>query len=164
MANVRCYKCGKSGDSKCPHCRTIFDDMSDRADGVDTILSYRMAISDAGIMFKRYRMLTGVRESEDDYDILRCVRDLLKDLTDDELRVVACVHKWEFAPCCGSSIGCGHHAPEKDPKEFLYDAIMYLQRLDSPEECPTQDDLDACTILKEKYDVFAEIETRIGKR
>ena len=48
-------------------------------------------------------------------------------------------------------------------KDLLYDAIMHLYNLNIDTfdgDAMDQADLDACTLMKEKYDVLVELEKR----
>lgn len=112
MAKIVCTKCGKTGDSKCPFCRSVFGDEDSRIGMIDAVMSHRLLIGEKGILLKRWSLTRNPDNSiggpETDFNILKSVVGLLKDLTDDELRIIACVHTWDFAPGAKSEIDCGH--------------------------------------------------------
>jgi len=135
MAKILCTKCGKTGDSKCPHCRSIFADEDTPAGMIDTIMSYRLAITDKGILLKRMRVYVDPNapigpgnemRDETNEEILTSVVGLLKRLTDDELKIVACCHTWDFAPFSKSEIDCGHGCEEKPLLDYMSDAWYHL--------------------------------------
>jgi hypothetical protein len=139
MAKIVCIKCGLEGDSKCPHCRSIFVEKCGNPIGVkDTVASYRLKIDDAGIMVKRGRTIEGGRETNE--EILEMLRWLLEDPKD--FKVLGCVHEWEFAPFFHSEIDCGHQSPEgSDPVEFILRAVDHVIAADP------QNSLSATRIL-----------------
>lgn len=122
MARVICIRCSKEGDSKCPHCRNVFCDEDTPAGMIDTLMSYRMRISEEGILFKRYKKGVDLSEPETDLELLSFVKRILNRVDDAGLKILACAHEFDFAPFGQSSIGCGHRSPEKPLLDFMSDA------------------------------------------
>ncbi len=119
MSNIYCTECGVSGFSKCPYCRSIFLDHDQPIAFVEEILSHRLKIHKDKLEWRLYQEQTAL-------DGLRNLRDLLKDVSDEDLKVLACVHSWDFKPCMRSTIGCGHGSEEKPLEQFMQDAAMYV--------------------------------------
>ncbi len=92
MGNVHCLKCGLEGSSKCPHCRTVFPE-----NGIVTILEYGIQIGDKDVS-------TRPLPPE---EFTKFIRSLAK-LSDDEMKMICCNHRFEFKPGGKSSIDCGH--------------------------------------------------------
>lgn len=119
MAKIVCSKCGATGDSKCPYCRTIFPDS-----GYEAMLSYLLKLphpdkNDKGkpVSFKVHLMWLRHHEEDSrlytDAEMIRELYNILKKLDKrGELEAYSCIHDWIFAPGAESSIGCGHRNRE----------------------------------------------------
>ncbi len=107
MANIICNKCGLTGDSKCPFCRSIFVDRQSLIGQIEHVMSHRMKISAEGIMIKRYSICHHPGP-ETDLDILTFLKDVFDALSKEDLKITSCTHDWDFAPFCKSEIDCGH--------------------------------------------------------
>lgn len=96
MANVECKKCGELGNSKCPHCRSIFPS------------NQVLAVAEHSV--------NELREEDDAIIItLRLYGETLQDKLE-TLRWIAsqpigllCKHQYTFVKGAKSSIDCGHH-------------------------------------------------------
>jgi hypothetical protein len=161
MAKIICTLCGKTGDSKCPRCRSIFGDEDTPASMIDTIMSYRLGIDKNGILLKRLRVYVDPTASigpgnemrdETDAEILQNVVGLLKRLSDAELKIVACTHRWDFAPFSKSEIGCGHGCEEKPLLDYMSDAWYHL----NDREGATEGDLKAAEIINRALNAIDE--------
>jgi effector-binding domain-containing protein len=112
MANIICTKCGATGFSKCPVCRTIFPDnqidamlshilkFKEDKDNKTVTISYTAHIEDVEEAFKRLfnvlsRMETETAEVHGDYKY-------------PSFKEYSCNHTWVFAEGEESDIGCGH--------------------------------------------------------
>ena len=122
MAKIYCMKCGLEGDSKCPFCRSIF--ATSKNGTLDTIASYFFVLDD-----EKYVKVRLPRD-EDHGGCVIVLRDFLKDLTDEQCRIVACCHSWTFSPCSHSEIGCGHGSEEKPLVQFKQDILLHLAGVD----------------------------------
>lgn len=115
MPRIKCYECGAEGSSKCPHCRSIFSD-----ERYDSVMSHLIDLSNPKkVTFK-------VLSNETQGDFLVFLKEFLGELTNEQVRVCACMHQWEFMPCQHSSIGCGHGSEEKPLQEFMDDVQLHL--------------------------------------
>lgn len=112
MSAIYCKKCGLRGDSKCPHCRSIFSNAPYAQEMFEQFLNVRKFDKDEepGSDGQR-RWLVGVwtYAVTDQEAMGRCLRSLQAFLTDPEINieVVACLHDWDLMPGVKSSIGCG---------------------------------------------------------
>jgi hypothetical protein len=128
MPTVYCKKCGITGFSKCPHCRSIFaDGMPMEMELLDNFIHVR-DISPKDENGQPTRYTGGDHEGEivvkhevyfetyaDTQDIaMERVLSSLQSLLSQHIniKVASCVHEWELAPGEVSSIGCGHVGPE----------------------------------------------------
>jgi len=106
MAKIVCSECGTTGDSKCPYCRSVFPDRDTLIQEIDARVGNRMKIGDDAVTVKFWP--NGVRK-ETALDALQFMWDVMHSgITREDLRVLACAHRWEFAPGVKSDIGCGH--------------------------------------------------------
>jgi hypothetical protein len=117
MPNIICKKCGLTGWSKCPYCRSVFADRDYKVDDcqvgmLDGIFSHYIVLNDPTLI--KFRVL---RDEGWENALLR-VRDLLADVPDAAIKVLACPHEWEFQPGTCSEIDCGHKYEEvKEAKD-----------------------------------------------
>ena len=118
MSNIYCVKCGIEGFTKCPYCRSIFLDEEDPRGRVEWMVSHHLVIHEDRLEWKLY--------GKDPASGLKILARVLQGATEEELKVAACLHEWDFKPCCGSTISCGHRSEEKPLKEFLMDAASYV--------------------------------------
>lgn len=115
MASIICRKCKRTGDSKCPYCRSIFGDDDTATGMLDTTISYRLKIDGDAIVLKKFNIPDYDEESHKVLSMVvnSVVRAAQTDnvSVEDVCRVLCCVHEWEFAPHCYAGISCGHRAP-----------------------------------------------------
>lgn len=124
MAKIYCTKCGVRGNSKCPHCRSIFSDSPEdfKQRAAQDYFEMFMAVAPRDDS-DRKRLDNGedarfevkfwtFSESEDEaiHSILNGLKEYLPLVN---LEVASCVHNWELMPGEISSIGCGHIGPPK---------------------------------------------------
>ena len=109
MARVVCARCGMTGHSKCPYCRTVFAD-NER----NSVLQQLMTITRGSWMDKRFvdengkDLVVTLNWSIGDIANHVChLRDILSSLDDDGIRRLCCHHDWMFVEGERSSIGCG---------------------------------------------------------
>jgi hypothetical protein len=116
MAKIVCTKCGATGDSKCPYCRTVFPDNQ-----IEARLSYSLKIDYAndprGRRWLKVELYSPINdENEVPVTIADDVKELYKILdlmvkhekSWPTIEQYVCSHQWEFAPGCKSDINCGH--------------------------------------------------------
>ena len=96
MGKIICRKCGATGHSKCPACRTVFNDNQSEA-----ILSHFLKYEEEGGNVKVHFTLNDATVEE----ALRSLKSWLMDPNFDPAQY-ACTHHWEFAEGHGSDIGC----------------------------------------------------------
>ena len=148
MANVICKKCGLTGDSKCPFCRSVFGDNHTAAARLDSVMSHRLKISLEQITIKKYNH----DGPEDDARVVSMLVNTInkavatdKSSVEEVCKIVCCLHEWDFAPHHYSNISCGHRAPA-DPDFESSEGIAKLfadAGLDPEEVCECGDKLKA---------------------
>ena len=160
MAKIICIKCGLTGGSKCPHCRSIFARHGGKVDMIDTILSHRLKITDEGILIKRgnsyppgpFDPKAEPIGKETDFELLEMIARLIGDLTNEELKIASCVHEWEFAPFAKSDIECGHCSPEvtRSGNVLDYMSNAHYRLTDATTYSPTGNYCSVC----DKHDIW----------
>jgi len=113
MAKIVCTKCGLTGFSKCPYCRSVFVDSSDlELAGADEILSYYSTFTEEDDGRGKQRKVIKFYNLTDDMfeDTYVAILERIKRILNktDRLDVLGCVHHWTFAPGEKSAIRCGH--------------------------------------------------------
>ena len=87
---------------------------------LETVMSYRLDLAkDDMVQFKLYK-------DEDHFIGLKELRDLLSGLCDADVRILACLHEWEFAPFNQSTIDCGHGDRWNSPYDLLASVWLRL--------------------------------------
>lgn len=121
MTKIYCTKCGVTGDSKCPHCRSIFQDPAPvEVQGAQDYFENFMFVkadpdSIPGADGKRRYFVTFWTYADSEEQALGRVLPRLRSAMINEavnLKVAGCVHDWQIWPGMKSEIGCGH---EGDP-------------------------------------------------
>lgn len=120
MARIFCVNCGKKGFSKCPYCRSIFGDDEGPVGRADFICSHRMKLDETDPT--RVKIEWRGWSDQSVYEALADLKEILNTVNDDELKVLACAHVWDFEPFQQSSIGCGHGS-WKSPYDLLMCAL-----------------------------------------
>lgn len=112
-AKVICSKCGATGLSKCPYCRSVFPD-NQYAAVLGRILRVRIAQELEITRIKVDYVVDSDWSLERAWDYLH---DLFHNLVIERIKVtqLACEHNWVFAPGEVSEIGCGHENREALP-------------------------------------------------
>lgn len=121
MAAIYCKKCGLRGDSKCPHCRSVFADRNPNEvarweqEALERLLMVR-SIENTTTQKGESRFIVGVwTYATDSQEALKKGLDRLNYALNTQgvnLKVAACIHDWELMPGVESSIGCGHKGPD----------------------------------------------------
>ena len=114
MAKAVCLNCGITAFTKCPFCRSIFPDIEGRLGLLETVASHRFILNDE----KQFKMR--LFDDENWETGLCMLRDFLKDLTDEEIKVLACPHEWDFEVGSRSDIECGHGCSAEQVKFGIY--------------------------------------------
>lgn len=114
MAKVVCSQCGTTGDSKCPACRNVFPDRQDLAEIEFRVDGHPVYDEDEDVV----RMTVKGYINDDQEEelgrnkaiILALHRSIkhLSELSVEDLTVLLCNHRFEFAEGQHSDIGCGH--------------------------------------------------------
>lgn len=94
MAKIVCKKCGLTGWSKCPYCRSVFGD-----DQTLAMVESRVRVSKNDV---------GPIVTLQCYEDEKPEEDLPRLLGMVNLKQLFCVHQLEFAEGAKSEIGCGH--------------------------------------------------------
>lgn len=107
MAKIVCSKCGATGISKCPSCRTVFPDNQ-----VEAMLSHCLKTLVKGNKIEIQYSLSKKPELSDDEnisDVLKHLVEVLKYLEtkDPGFKQYGCSHRWVFAKGQKSDIDCG---------------------------------------------------------
>lgn len=112
MAKIVCSKCGATGWSKCPYCRTVFPDNKTEA-LLSHVLKWKFTPGDN--VKVEYSYFTTDEELDEKEVVVQALKSLLNTLSAMEsgapwtsIEQYACNHKWVFAPGEKSSIECGH--------------------------------------------------------
>ena len=126
MTTIYCKKCGFRGNSKCPHCRSIFTrypnpDRTDEGYLKSTVLEYfetfmgvqKIDKEDGEDGNARYQVTFWTYAKSYDEAIAKVLRSLTGYIPRIEgmEKVLACVHEWDIMPGLKSEIGCGHAGP-----------------------------------------------------
>jgi hypothetical protein len=107
MARIVCSKCGATGFSKCPSCRTVFPD--NEYEGIlSWFLTYQVSNGQVEIIHRHPRC-EDISRAEDIALGLTKLRDRLNRLAevDPGFKQYSCEHDWWFAKGERSDIGCG---------------------------------------------------------
>lgn len=107
MARIVCSKCGATGFSKCPCCRTVFPDNEVEA-MLSWFLTYQVKDGQVEIIHQHPRC-ENISRAKDIALGLTKLRDRLNRLAevDPEFKSYACCHDWCYAPGQKSDINCG---------------------------------------------------------
>jgi hypothetical protein len=113
MAQIICKKCGLTGFSKCPHCRSVFPEHSSPATEIFEFQGFVKKANpeeEAGDDGKR-RWLVGMWTYEVSEDAaMRKVLELFKSMLNNpefSMATASCAHEWDFAEGEKSDIDCG---------------------------------------------------------
>jgi hypothetical protein len=110
---IVCNKCGATGSSKCPVCRTVFPD-DEKVTYLQEVLTVEI-----GRYNKEWRSQVGtdliitstLREGcADPYDGMIHFLKRIRDLTPEQLKQLCCNHHWEHTENCSF---CGFKIPEE---------------------------------------------------
>lgn len=98
MSNIICNKCGATGNSKCPCCRSIFPD--DQMDAVLSMIFKHTIKQEGNGIWCEVKYLVGVpsKDTVADIDLLKSLKGLqtnLKMIIDNPQYL--CDHVWELA-------------------------------------------------------------------
>lgn len=118
-SNIVCRKCGATGHSKCPYCRTIFGD-NQSEDILSWIFKRRIekvpskADVDENLHWLRVDLYLGSNKDgcTTEYGLTK-LREILNAMEDPNdpyptIKQYSCDHEWVFAPGQKSTIDCGH--------------------------------------------------------
>ncbi len=121
MSSFYCTKCGLEAFGKCHLCRNIYASHPNRdVELIEQVMSHRLLLDDPK------KLKVKLFSDETWADALITMRDLLKDRTDEECRIFACTHEWDFKPFAKSEIECGHGSEEKPLIDYMSDAWYRL--------------------------------------
>ena len=122
MAKIICNKCGATGTSKCPYCRSIFPDSHGEAT-LSWIFKRRIKVEKKLHWLEVFLFMGDGTEKNNLAWGMHELRNILNNMEDPEVKhypsidAYACDHVWEFADGEKSSIGCGHGSKKKRSKK-----------------------------------------------
>ena len=123
MARIYCKKCGLRGDSKCPHCRSIFADehpdplVASAMESIEAFVSVRADEHDQSMDGKKRHHVSFWTYAQDGDEAIRRVLNRVHAAVATKgfnITVASCVHEWSLMPGEKSEIGCGHVGPPND--------------------------------------------------
>jgi hypothetical protein len=111
MAKIECRKCGATGNSKCPICRTVFMD-----DQLDAMLSHSLKRNLKPSEYSghyNWLNIAWLSDKDDSMEVaMNKLREVLNRMADPDdaypsFKQYACDHSWQFQKGHKSEVGCG---------------------------------------------------------